>query len=243
MLIEAYGLAKSFHRRQAVADVSFTVGRGTIVGFLGANGAGKSTTMRLLTGFLGADAGTARIAGYDVAREPLRARAHFGYLPEAAAGFPDLTVRELLTFAAEARGLRGDERDARIERAAWMIGLDEAMDSVMRTLSKGWRQRAWLAQAVLHDPPILILDEPTDGLDPIQKAHLRRVLKDMSSTKAILMSTHILEEAEELCDRLIVMSAGRIVADAPRGDLVDLNGRIAPAFEQLSSPEAGQPAS
>lgn len=242
MLIEARGLTKSFHRRQAVADVSFGVGPGTIVGFLGTNGAGKSTTMRMLVGYLHADAGEARIAGYDIARQPRAARRHLGYLPEAAAGFPDLTVRELLVFAAEAHGLRGAERGQRIDRAAQLIGLEAAMDLVMRTLSKGWRQRAWLAIAVLHDPPVLILDEPTDGLDPLQKAHLRQTLKAMGRSKTILMSTHILEEAEALCDRLIVMSAGRIVADAAREDLVDSTGRLAPAFERLSGPEAGQPA-
>jgi ABC-2 type transport system ATP-binding protein len=240
MLIEAYELTKSFRGRPAVAGVSFTVGAGSIVGFLGANGAGKSTTMRMLAGYLGADSGTARIAGFDVARAPLEARARLGYLPEAAAGFAELTVLELLTFAAEARNFRGGDVSRAIERASELTGLGEAMDRIIGTLSKGWRQRAWLAQAVLHDPPVLILDEPTDGLDPLQKAHLRGVLAEMGRSKAILMSTHILEEAEQLCDRLIVIAAGRIVADAPRVELADGDGRLAPAFARLVAGAAEQ---
>lgn len=240
MLIEANELAKSFRGRAAVAGVTFAVGPGSIVGFLGANGAGKSTTMRMLAGYLGADSGVGRIAGFDIAREPIEARRRLGYLPEAAAGFAELTVRELLTFAAEVHGFRGAERARAIERAASLTGLAEAMDRVMGTLSKGWRQRAWLAQAVLHDPPALILDEPTDGLDPLQKAHLRGVLAEMGRSKAILMSTHILEEAEQLCDRLIVIAAGRIVADAPRAELTDASGRLAPAFAQLVGGRAEQ---
>lgn len=240
MLIEAHELTKSFRGRAAVAGISFALRAGTIVGFLGANGAGKSTTMRMLAGYLGADSGTARIAGFDVARAPLEARRRLGYLPEAAAGFAELTVRELLTFVGEARGFRGADLARAIERAAELTGLAAAMDRIMGTLSKGWRQRAWLAQAVLHDPPVLILDEPTDGLDPLQKAHLRCVLTEMGRSKAILMSTHILEEAEQLCDRLIVIAAGRIVADAPRAELADGNGRLAPAFERLVAGEAEQ---
>lgn len=234
MLIEAFDLTRSFHGRPAVAGVSFALGQGTITGFLGANGAGKSTTMRMLAGYLAPDSGSARIAGYDVVRQRLAARAQLGYLPEAAAGFSELTVRELLMFAAEVRGLRGRERDARIDRTAELIDLSSALDDVIGSLSKGWRQRAWLAQALLHDPPVLILDEPTDGLDPGQKSHLRSVLSEMRSGKAILMSTHILEEAEQLCDRLIVMSAGRVVADAPRAELVDETGRLAATFARLT---------
>lgn len=240
MLIEAHQLAKAFRGRVAVAGISFAVGPGSIVGFLGANGAGKSTTMRMLAGYLGADSGVARIAGFDVAQAPLEARRRLGYLPEAAAGFAELTVRELLIFVAEARGFRGLGRSRAIDRAVELTGLAGAMDRVMGTLSKGWRQRAWLAQAVLHDPPALILDEPTDGLDPLQKAHLRAVLAEMGRSKAILMSTHILEEAEQLCDRLIVIAAGRIVADASRAELVDASGRLAPAFARLVGGHAEQ---
>lgn len=234
MLIEAVGLAKSYGSRIAVNEVSFGVKAGTIVGFLGANGAGKTTTLRLLTGYLRPDRGMARIAGHDVIAAPLAARAAFGYLAEAASGFQRLTVREFLTFAGEARGMRGATLAQAIDRTAARIDLSPAIDRVMGTLSKGWRQRAWLAQAILHDPPVLILDEPTDGLDPNQKLSLRALLRRLGSEKAIVMSTHILEEAEELCDRIVLMSGGSIVADAAKSELIDANGRLATTFAKLT---------
>lgn len=234
MLIEAAGLAKSYGNRRAVNGVSFSLDAGTIVGLLGANGAGKTTTLRLLTGYLRPDSGNARIAGHDVVEAPLPARASFGYLAEAAGGFQRLTAREFLTFAGEAHGLRGAHLQQAIEDAAVRVDLKSAIDRVMGTLSKGWRQRAWLAQAILHQPPVLILDEPTDGLDPNQKISLRALLRQLGSEKAIVMSTHILEEAEELCDRIIVMAGGTIVADASKSELLDAKGRLAPAFATLT---------
>ncbi|MGI9382311.1 MAG: ABC transporter ATP-binding protein, partial [Methyloligellaceae bacterium] len=176
-MIEARKLSKAFGGHPAVEDVSFEIARGTVVGFLGPNGAGKSTTMRLLTGYLRPDRGEARIAGHDVGTETARARACLGYLPEAAAGFPNLTVREFLIYCAECRGLWGAARDAAIDRVSEEIQLGPALSQRMRTLSKGWRQRAWFAQAILHDPPVLIFDEPTDGLDPNQKAHVRDFIR------------------------------------------------------------------
>ncbi len=234
MLIEARDLARSFGSRVAVAGVSFSVAAGEVVGFLGPNGAGKSTTLRLLTGYLAADRGSERIAGHDVARELSAARARLGYLPEAASGFQHLTGFELLSFVAEARGLGGWRASEALDRVTDMLGLAVVRDQTIGTLSKGWRQRVFLAQALLHDPPVLILDEPTDGLDPIQKAHLHGVLRRMAAERAVLMSSHILEEAEAICDRFIVIVGGRIVADARRADLVDEHGRLGPAFARLA---------
>jgi ABC-2 type transport system ATP-binding protein len=238
MLIDACELAKAFGPVRAVDGISLRVDAGEIVGLLGVNGAGKSTLIRLLSGVLMADAGTASIAGYDITSDRREARMRLGYLPEAAAGFANLTVAEFLTFAFEARGLRGDSRAA-VARVAARLDLTPALGTVMGTLSKGWRQRAWLAQAMIHDPPVLILDEPTDGLDPTQKAHLRDVLRDAARTKAIVLSSHILEEAEALCDRIVMIAAGRVVADAPLGELLSADGRLAPAFGRLTGAREG----
>ena len=234
MLIEARDLTKSFGNRVAVADVSFTVERGQIVGFLGANGAGKSTTLRLLTGYLAPDRGTVRIAGHDLAKDLNKARAYLGYLPETASGFQHLTAFELLRFAADARGLDGAQASGALARVVDRLQLVPVMDQPIGTLSKGWRQRVFLAQALLHDPPVLTLDEPTDGLDPVQKTQLHRVLREAGRDRAILMSSHILEEAEEICDRIIVMAGGRVVADAPRAELADEHGRLGRAFARLA---------
>jgi ABC-2 type transport system ATP-binding protein len=236
-MIEAHDLAKSFLGRPAVAGISFEIGAGEIVGFLGTNGAGKSTTLRLLAGYLRPDRGAASIAGHDIVCARRQAQACLGYLPEAAAGFHNLTVLEFLTFAAESRGYWGARRRAALARAIEVLDLAPAMAMTLKTLSKGWRQRAWLAQAILHDPPVLILDEPTDGLDPSQKLGLRRFLRTAAEGRAILMSTHILEEAEQLCDRLIIISQGLVVADQARGTLTDGHGRLAGAFARLTDAE------
>lgn len=234
-LVETLELSKSFGARQAVNKVSFAIGPSTIAGLLGSNGAGKSTTMRMLAGTLGPDKGSAAIAGHDVVAGRLRAAQSLGYLPEAANGFSNLTVAEFLDFAAQSRGLRGRPGNAAVRRVLEMLALGPVSPQQLGTLSKGWRQRAWLAQALIHDPPVLLLDEPTDGLDPKQKIDLRQLLKELAKDRAILMSTHILEEAEQLCDRLIVMNAGTIVADAARSDLLDEAGRLAPALIRLTS--------
>jgi ABC-2 type transport system ATP-binding protein len=241
-MIEARHLAKSFHGRPAVSDVSFDVGAGEIVGFLGANGAGKSTILRLLAGCLQADRGTAAIAGHDIATARRQAQAHLGYLPEAVAGFANLTVLEFLTFAAESRGYWGATRRVALARAIEALDLGPATTMTLASLSKGWRQRAWLAQAILHDPLVLILDEPTDGLDPGQKIHLRGFLRTVAQGTAILMSTHILEEAEQLCDRLIIISRGAVVADRPRAALTDDDGRLVGAFARLTDAQLERPA-
>ena len=234
MLIEAEALAKAFASEQAVRGVSFCVGAGERVGVLGPNGAGKSTTLRMLAGTLLPDSGRARIAGADVVADSLAARAALGYLPEAANGFTEITVAEFLIFAAAAHGLAGRERKAALSRVIDSLALEPALHKPLGTLSKGWRQRAWLGQALIHDPPVLILDEPTDGLDPNQKIALRELLASVSQDKAMLISTHILEEAETLCDRLIVIVDGRVVTDAATADLVDAEGRLSPAFIRLT---------
>ena len=242
-MIEAENLVKHFGSVVGVNDVSFQISPGEIVGLLGANGAGKSTTMRLLAGYLKADAGSARIGGHDVARETLSAQSNLGYLPEAATGFPQLTVGEFLKFSGEARGMWGKDLIQAIDRTAARIELRPALDQRMAELSKGWRQRAWLAQALLHDPLVLILDEPTDGLDPRQKDRTRAMIRDVAAEKAIILSSHILEEAEELCDRVIIIAGGKIVADQPTSALIDEHGRLAPAFRHLTSGSVETPVS
>ncbi len=235
MLIKALDLTRSFGAHRAVCGVSFDIEAATIVGLLGSNGAGKSTTMRMLTGSLAPGSGTALINGYDIRHEREDAQARIGYLPEAANGFSALTVMEFLEFAADVRGMGKHARRAAVSDVIELLNLDEAAGRSLGTLSKGWRQRAWLAQAHNHDPQVLILDEPTDGLDPGQKAELHKLLRRIAANKAILMSTHILEEAETLCDRLIVMNAGQIVVNAATGDLTDENGRLAASVIELTT--------
>jgi len=233
-MIEAQFLTRAFGSRTAVADISFRIEPGTIAAFIGPNGAGKTTTMRLLTGSLRPDRGRTRIGGLDVGGDPLGARALFGYLPESAAGLDDLTVREFLMFAAESRGLWGAQGTAEISRVSDATGLAPALDRIMRQLSKGWRQRAWFAQALIGDAPALILDEPTDGLDPLQRAVMHRVIRAMAPRKAILLSTHDLATAEALATRVIVIVEGRIAADAPCRELADSTGRLGPVFERIA---------
>ncbi len=227
----------SFGGVQVVRDVSFAVEPGTVVGFLGPNGAGKTTTLRMLTGYLQPQSGRASICGFDVRKQTRLAQQHFGYLPEAATGFGNLTVREFLTFCAEARGFRGAAVGAAISRVCERIDVRDALGVLMRTLSKGWRQRAWFAQALLHDPPVLMLDEPTDGLDPNQKRQIRALIRHAMGDKCILLSTHILEEAEEVCQRAIIVAHGRIVADDSTANLLDAGGRLGEAFYRFTVPE------
>lgn len=212
-MIEAQGLHMRFGERVAVNGVSFTVEAGSVVGFLGPNGAGKSTTMRMLVGYLKPISGRALICGEDMGRNRRVAQACVGYLPEAADGFPNLTVQEFLTFCGEARGIWGKALKSRIRGVCDQIELRPALSTKLGELSKGWRQRAWFAQSILHDPPVLIMDEPTDGLDPNQKEQVRALIRTMSSHKAILFSTHILEEVEKMCNRAIILADGRIVAN------------------------------
>ena len=213
-------LAKRFGPVHAVEEVSFTVTRGEVLGFLGPNGAGKSTTMRMLTGFVQPSSGTASVMGHDVAKEPIEARRRIGYLPEGAPLYADMTVAGFLGFVAELRGFAaGADRGGRIAAAVARTQLAEVLHRPIGTLSKGFKRRVGLAQAILHDPPVLVLDEPTDGLDPNQKHEVRRLIRGMATDKAIVVSTHILEEVDALCTRAVVIARGRIVADATPEEL------------------------
>ncbi len=212
-------LAKRFGPVHAVEDVSFGLVRGEVLGFLGPNGAGKSTTMRMLTGFIPPTGGTASVMGYDVVERPIQAKRKIGYLPEGAPLYGDMTPHGFLGFVAAMRGLHGLERTRRIGEAVERTQLQEVLHRPIETLSKGFKRRVGLAQAILHDPPVLVLDEPTDGLDPNQKHEVRRLIGHMAEDKAIIISTHILEEVDAVCTRAIVIARGRVVADARPDEL------------------------
>lgn len=219
-LIEAEGLVKSFGSIKAVDGISLQVRKGEVLGFLGPNGAGKSTTMKMITGFLEPDAGRARVAGVDITAEPKLAKTKFGYLPEGAPSYAEMTPRDFLRFIAEVRGFGGAEVEKRVDAAAEKAALHGVMDQQIETLSKGYKRRVGLAQAILHDPAVLIMDEPTDGLDPNQKYHVRELIAGMAAEKAIIISTHILEEVEAACSRAVIINRGRVVADGTADDLV-----------------------
>ncbi|HEX5999624.1 MAG TPA: ABC transporter ATP-binding protein [Hyphomicrobiaceae bacterium] len=219
-LIEADGLAKSFGTLKAVDGISLQVPRGQVLGFLGPNGAGKSTTMRLITGFLEPDAGRARIAGFDVQDQAREAKKHLGYLPEGAPLYAEMTPKGFLTFVAELRGYHGDELAKVVAKAVDRTGLRPVLNQTIETLSKGYKRRVGIAQAILHEPEVLIMDEPTDGLDPNQKHQVRELIAEMARTTAIVVSTHILEEVEAVCTRAVVINKGRIVADGTAEDLI-----------------------
>ena len=213
-MIEVKGLVKTYGAKRAVDGISFEVRRGDILGFLGPNGAGKSTTMKMITGFLRPDAGQALVDGIDVVADPVAVKRKLGYLPESAPSYPEMTVEEFLGFIAEVRGFRAaDARRTQVDRAIALTHLAPVRRQTIETLSKGYRQRVGFAQALLHDPPALVLDEPTDGLDPNQKNEVRTLIKGMAAQKAVILSTHILEEVEAICTRVIIISRGRVVAD------------------------------
>ena len=218
-LLEVQGLTKRFGPILAVDDVSFAVSSGEVLGFLGPNGAGKSTTMRLITGFLPPTDGTAVVCGFDVTRQPIEARRRIGYLPEGAPAYGDMTPDRLLGFVADIRDLKGDGRRRRLTDVIERLELDSVLHRPIETLSKGFKRRVGLAQAILLDPAVLILDEPTDGLDPNQKHQVRELLIEMAGEKAVVISTHILEEVEAVCTRAVVISDGRLVADSKPAEL------------------------
>jgi ABC-2 type transport system ATP-binding protein len=219
-LIEARQLCKTFGEIKAVDGISLTVQRGEVLGFLGPNGAGKSTTTKMITGFLEPDSGRATICGHDVQEAPKLAKSMLGYVPEGAPSYAEMTPRSFLGFIAEVRGFRGGEIARRIDVAAAKTGLEPVLDQTIETLSKGYKRRVGVAQAILHDPPVLVMDEPTDGLDPNQKHHVRELIKAMAAEKAIIISTHILEEVEAVCTRAVVINRGTIVADGTAEDLL-----------------------
>lgn len=212
-MIELKNLRKLFGDFAAVDGVTMNVARGEVLGFLGPNGAGKSTTMKMVTGFLTPTSGQAIVGGHDVTVKPLECKRLIGYLPEGAPAYPDMTPTGFLRFVAEARGVKASERTKRIEEVAERVNLRGVMQQPIETLSKGYRRRVGLAQALIHDPEVLILDEPTDGLDPNQKHEVRRLIKSLGEKKAIVLSTHILEEVEAVCTRAVIITRGRIVAD------------------------------
>ena len=220
-MLEIRHLVKYFGPIRAVDDVSFTVPRGEVLGFLGPNGAGKSTTMKMTTGFLTPTAGTAVICGHDILRQPIAAKKCIGYLPEGAPAYPDMTPADFLHFIAHIRGFSGDEARRRMGRVVELIRISEVLDQPIETLSKGYKRRVGVAQALLHDPSVVILDEPTDGLDPNQKYEMRKIITAMRPEKAIVISTHLLEEVEAVCSRAIIIAHGRILADGTPAQLAE----------------------
>ena len=239
-LIEIANLSKRFGSFTAVNGVSFSVARGEVLGFLGPNGAGKSTTMRMLAGFMTPSAGSARICGHDVQTDAVAARRSLGFLPEGAPTYPEMAVEGFLRFVARIRGYSGRELDERVAHAIGLTTLGGVRLQPIETLSKGFKRRVGLAQALLHDPPVLVLDEPTDGLDPNQKHEVRTLIRRMAPDKAIIISTHILEEVDAVCTRAIIIAHGRIVADATPSELAKRHpsGRLEDVFRDITGETA-----
>jgi ABC-2 type transport system ATP-binding protein len=212
-MIKTEHLTKRYGSLVAVDDLSFSVGPGEILGFLGPNGAGKSTTMRMIAGFIAPTSGHASVCGHDLEAEPIAAKSVMGYLPEGAPSYGEMTVRRFLEFIADIRALAGGERKARLDYVIERLHLAPVLEQSIETLSKGFRRRVGLAQAIVHDPKVLVLDEPTDGLDPNQKHEVRALIGEMAADKIIVISTHILEEVNAVCNRAIIIARGRILAD------------------------------
>jgi len=220
-MISINSLTKRFGDHTAVDNLSFDVKPGEVLGFLGPNGAGKSTTMNMLTGFLTPDGGSASVCGFDIQRQTLQAQQKMGYLPEGAPCYGDMRVKGFLQFIADVRGLSGAERQRHVDRAVEQVELQGVLEQRIETLSKGFKRRVGLAQAILHDPQVLILDEPTDGLDPNQKHHVRRLIQQLAegSNKMVVISTHILEEVSAVCSRAVIIGRGRLLADGTPDEL------------------------
>ncbi|MBC8235276.1 ATP-binding cassette domain-containing protein [bacterium] len=219
-MIEVRNLTKTYGPTIAVDNISFDAKEGEVVGFIGPNGAGKTTAMRVLTCYIGADSGTATVAGYDVFQQPLEVRRHIGYLPESAPLYTSMGVLESLNFIAKARGILKGEHKSRIRDMIDICGLEEVVQKDVNELSKGYRQRLGLAQTLIHDPEVLILDEPTSGLDPIQIIQIRKLIKEIGEKKTIILSTHILSIVEETCNRVMIISRGKLVADGTQEKLI-----------------------
>ena len=235
-MIEIQNLSKQFGPLRAVDGISFSVNRGEVLGFLGPNGAGKSTTMKMITGFLSPSDGRVAVCGHDIATEPLQAKRKFGYLPEGAPAYPDMTPAAFLDFIAEVRGLSGEAKTRRIGEVVGLVHIDGVLHQRIETLSKGFKRRVGLAQAILHDPEVLVLDEPTDGLDPNQKHEVRSLIRRMAKNKAIVLSTHILEEVEAVCTRAIIIARGRILFDGSPTDL-QKEGPLDEVFRRITTGE------
>ncbi|MEY4387893.1 MAG: hypothetical protein RLY20_3176 [Verrucomicrobiota bacterium] len=218
-MIKVENLCKVFGTKRAVDGINFSVERGEVLGFLGPNGAGKSTSMRMITGFIPPTSGRITVGGHDVVAEPIAAKRLIGYLPENAPAYTDMTVYGFLNFAAEIRGLSGDDRKQAVHRVVELCFLENVLHQSVETLSKGYRHRTCFAQSIIHDPEVLILDEPTDGLDPNQKHEVRQIIRRMGEKKAIIFSTHILEEVDAVCSRAIIIDRGHVVANGTPAEL------------------------
>src|ERR1044071_997912 len=224
-MIRIENLVKTFGAKRAVDGISFSVERGEVLGFLGPNGAGKPTTMRMVTGFMPPTSGKVSIGGHDIAESPLEAKRLVGYLPENAASYPDMTVKGFLEFTAELRGLQGSKKKQAVARVVELCFLDSVLRQSIDTLSTGDKHRTCLAQALIHDPQVLVMDEPTDGLDPNQKHEVRNLIRELGKDKAIVFSTHILEEVDAACTRAIIIDRARIVANGTPGELRGMSER------------------
>lgn len=242
-MIKVENLRKTFGPKVAVNGISFTVERGEVLGFLGPNGAGKSTSMRMITGFIPPTAGKITVGGYDMVENPIPAKRLIGYLPENAPSYNDMTVHGFLDFTAELRGMRGEQKKKAVNRAVEMCFLENVLYQSVDTLSKGYRHRTCFAQSIIHDPDVLILDEPTDGLDPNQKHEVRTLIRRMGEKKAIIFSTHILEEVEAVCSRAIIIDRGQIVANGTPAELKaksDIAGSVTLAVSSVPSADLSQ---
>ncbi len=238
-MIEATGLSKFYGDFAAIRDVSFSIPQGQVAAFLGPNGAGKSTTMKILTGYMAASSGTARIAGLDVTTNRIAAAERLGYLPENGPLYPDMTPLSLLRFFGRARGLEGDHLRQRIEAVVARCALETVIEKPLAKLSKGYRQRAGMAQVLLHEPDVLIMDEPTSGLDPNQTREVRQTVRELGQNKTILLSTHILQEVEAMASRVIFINRGRVVFDGTPAEMQSGYGSLDEAFRAYTEgPEA-----
>ena len=235
-MIKTQNLTKNFDGLLAVDDLTFSVEPGEVLGFLGPNGAGKSTSMRMIAGFITPTSGTARICGHDVTTDPIAAKTALGYLPEGAPLYGEMTVQAFLEFIADLRSLEGERRKSRLDYVIGKLELEAELAKPVETLSKGFKRRVGLAHAIIHDPPVLILDEPTDGLDPVQKHQVRTLISEIAREKTIVISTHILEEVDAVCTRALIIARGKLVADdtpaglksrAPCGRLEDVFRAVA----------------
>ena len=236
-LIEIKSLDKQFGNIHAVRGITFSINKGEVLGFLGPNGAGKSTTMKMVTGFLEPTSGTVIVGNHDIQDEPIKAKKKIGYLPEGAPLYGEMTVISFLNFIADIRGMTGTYRDKRIEEVIEKINLQSVRYQTLETLSKGFKRRVGVAQAILHDPEILIMDEPTDGLDPNQKHEVRTLIQEMASEKAIIISTHILEEVDAVCTRAIIIASGQLLFDGTPAELMSRSesGKLDDVFRQITT--------
>jgi len=235
-MISIKNLRRSFGPVIAVDDVSFDIGKGTVLGFLGPNGAGKSTVMKMLACFLPPDSGTATVCGYDIIKNPIKVRQSIGYLAENVPAYGEMTVGGFLGFVCDARKIEGKKRKETLDRIVPLCSIDSVYHQSIDTLSKGYKRRVGLAQALIHDPDVLILDEPTDGLDPNQKHEVRQLINDMGKEKCIIISTHILEEVEAICSRTIIISKGKMLADStPEKLKAEHNCALDEVFRKLTT--------